>query len=103
MPDVLSFDASGVAPRSAFDIIPDGWYRAWITESEMKPTTKGGEYLQLVWEILDGEHKGRKVWDRLNLKNASQAAVDIAQQTLSAICHATGVMRIANTGQLHGK
>jgi hypothetical protein len=103
MPDVMNFDATGIAPRTVFDTIPAGWYRAWITDSEMKPTAKGGEYLQLVWEILDGEHKGRKVWDRLNVKNANAKAQEIAQESLSAICHAIGVMKISNTGQLHGK
>jgi hypothetical protein len=35
--------------------------------------------------------QGRKIFDRLNLVNAEpDQAVEIAQRTLSAICHATG-------------
>jgi Protein of unknown function (DUF669) len=104
MPDVLSFDATTVAPAAPRDVLPAAWYRAWIIDSELKPTKAGdGEYLQLVWEILDGDHAARRVWDRLNVKNPNETAQKIAQEALSAICHAVGVLRIANTGQLHGK
>ena len=36
----------------------------------MKATKAGtGQYLQLGFQILDGPHKGRKLWARLNLDN----------------------------------
>ena len=41
--------------------------------------------------------------DRLNLNNPNQIAVDIAQRTLSAICHATGVMTPQHSSELHDK
>ena len=98
MPDAFGFDATEVEPRAALDVIPDGWYRAWITDSEMKANARGtGEYLQLVWTILDEEQKGRKIWDRLNVKNTNETAQEIARASLSAICHAIGVMRIQHT------
>ena len=37
-----------------------------------------GSYLNLTFEILDGNYKGRKVWSRLNLDNPNQQAVQIA-------------------------
>lgn len=100
----INFNAENVAPMQAFDPIPAGWQVAHITESEMKETKKGnGHYLQLVWEILDGKYKGRKVWDRLNIHNPNPIAQEIGQQNLSAICHAVGQLHVADSSMLHNQ
>jgi hypothetical protein len=100
----LNFDANNVEPRDSFDPIPTSWQIAEATDSEMKPTkTSGGEYLQIEWTITEGDFKNRKVWSRLNLKNANPTAVEIAQRDLSSICRATGVMQVQDSSALHGK
>lgn len=99
-----AFNAHEVEPQDDFSPIPDGEYNVMIEDSEMKPTKAGtGEYLQLTLNVLDGQYAGRKLWDRLNLVNPNQTAVDIAQRTLSAICHAVGVMNPKDSAELHGK
>ncbi|MCG8394757.1 MAG: DUF669 domain-containing protein [Pseudomonadales bacterium] len=73
-----------------------------ITSSEMKPTKdNAGAYLELVFTVMDGEHQGRKVWERLNVQNNNAQAVEIAQKQLSAICHCVGVFQVSDTSQLH--
>jgi hypothetical protein len=73
-----------------------------VKESDMKPTANGrGNYIQLNLEILEGEHQGRTLIERLNIDNPNQQAVDIAQRTLNAICVAVGKMSIADTQELH--
>jgi hypothetical protein len=100
----LNFDANNVPPTSPFTPLPNGKYTMAIVESEVKPTANGaGKYLQLTLQVLDGDHKGKKVWERLNIVNNSKEAQDIAQRQLSAICHATGVMKLSNSSQLHDK
>jgi len=102
MPTLSGFDATQVDPLSSFEPLPNGRYVAAITGSEFKPTKNGnGQYLELTFEVLEGDHKGRKLWARLNLKNPSAEAVRIAEQELSAICHATGVMRPGDSVELH--
>lgn len=102
--NLQGFNAQEVEPQSSFDPIPAGEYAAMITDSEMKPTKNGaGEYLQLVFDICDGEHEGRKVFARLNLNNPNQTAVEIAQRELSAICHAVGVLTPNDSSDLHDK
>lgn len=97
----INFDANNVDPNQAFEPVPNGDYRAHIVETDIKDTKDGGgKYAQLVWEILDGEYKGRKVWDRLNIVNRNETAQNIAQRSLSAICHATGVLQLHDTNQL---
>lgn len=100
----MDFNAANVEPNSPFEPIPNDKYRAAITESEIKPTKNGnGRYLQLVWEVLEGPFKGRKIWDRLNIDNPNQQAQEIAQRTLSAICRAAGVLHVKDSQQLHDK
>lgn len=100
----LNFDATNVQPAAALDPIPSGWYNCIMTESEMKPTEKpGGMYLETTMQVMDGAYAGRKVFDRLNLQNANPIAVEIAYKQLSAICHAVGVIQVANSQQLHNR
>ena len=90
-----SFDATSVEPTTAYELLPAGKYRAQIVESEMRVTKNGmGQFLWLMLDILEGEHKGRKIFDQLNLVNPNPTTVEIAQRTLSAICHATGKMQV---------
>ncbi len=77
----------------SFDVVPAGEYEAVITDSEMKSTLAGtGRYLNLTLQILNGPCQNRKVFDKLNLDNPSDKAVQIARGTLSAICRAVGVL-----------
>lgn len=99
----LNFNASQVKPNTALEPVPSGQYPVMITKSEMKPTKNGrGQYIELEMTIQGGEFGGRKLFDRLNIVNDNQTAVDIAYGTLSAICHVTGRLQIQNTEQLHG-
>lgn len=98
----LNFDATTVAPQQPIEAIPAGWYKAAVTESELVPTADGsGTRLKYELTILEGPFKGRKVFDGFNLSNANPQAVEIAQQQLSALCHATGVLRVQDSTQLH--
>lgn len=99
----LNFNAAQVEPNKALEAIPSGTYPVIITKSEEKPTKSGnGSYIELEMTIQGGEYNGRKVFDRLNIRNPNQQAVDIAYSTLSAICHVTGRINITDTQQLHG-
>lgn len=98
----INFNAAEVEPQKAFDPLPAGNYVAVITESEEKATKAGtGSYLQLTFEVIEGQYQGRKVWARLNLNNPNETAVSIARAELSAICHAVNVIDLKDTTQLH--
>ena len=104
MANLGNFNASEIEPQGSFEPIPAGWYTAMIVDSEMKATKNGtGEYLQLRLDIIDGDHQGRVLFDRLNLNNQNQTAVEIAQRQLSAICRAVGVMQPQDSSDLHDK
>lgn len=101
----LNFDASQVQPAEAPEAVPAGWYVAAIVESEMKPTkdnhVTGNAYLELKEKILEGEHAGKYIFDRLNLQHQNPVTVEIAYRQLSSYCHSTGVIQVADSSQLH--
>jgi hypothetical protein len=58
----LDFNANTVEPATDFEPIPAGKYVAAVVASEMKPTKAGtGNYLELTFEVLEGEFKGRMI------------------------------------------
>lgn len=68
----------------------------------MKPNKAGtGEYLQLKFEVLEGEYQKRLLWVWLNLKHPNPTAVKLAQAELSAICRAVSLMNPGDSEELH--
>lgn len=102
----FTFDASTVPPSKAFDPLPAGWYRMRITKAEIKGSEKAGDMLALEHEIDEQahpEHRGRKVFSNLCINHQNVQAREIARRTLSALCHAIGVLQLTDTTQLLGK
>lgn len=99
----LNFDAQSVAPQATYTPIPAGVYTTLIVDSEVKPTKSGGTQAIFTLQVADGQFAGRKVFARLNVRNASAEAERIGQAQLSALCHAAGVLQLQDTAQLHGK
>lgn len=88
-----------------FSPAPEGNYTVMITEAEMKPTQSGGQRLALDIEIVDGEHKGKKFWDSLNLVNQSAVAEGIAQRSFAQICQGIGLdpSKVTDTSEIKMK
>ncbi len=102
MADLSGFNAAEIEPAVGFEPVPAGKYAAVITDSEFKPNKAGtGEYLQLSFQITAGEYQNRLLWARLNLKNPSSVAVQIAKGELAAICHAVDVLQPNDSADLH--
>ena len=49
------------------------------------------------------EFKGRKIWNNLNVQNQNQDTMKYALADLSAICHATGNIKLQDSAALHFK
>lgn len=95
-------DTTNIDPASRFEIIPRGLYPVEIVASEEKATQDGkGSYIELEMSILDGPYMNHKLWDRLNLNNPNQKAVEIAQRTLAQICHAVSKIGVTQSEELH--
>lgn len=103
MSDFGGFDATVVEPATGNGggPIPAGKYKAMIVKGEKRQNKKkNGSLFEFVFEVVDGEHKGRRLWSYINFENPSSQCQSIGRAELSAICHATGVLRPQQTAQL---
>ena len=92
------------AGTGSLPLIPPGKYRAVFIDSEMKPSSTGGQYLQLKAVIIHGEHQDVEFIERLNIVNQNATAVKIAYETLAKIAKAVGLAQIpADSSMLHNK
>ena len=99
-----NFNAAEIPEQDSFEPIPAGWYTAMITASEEKSTKAGtGSYLQLRIDVISGQYENRVLFERLNLDNPNDTAVQIAQRTLASICRAVGIMSPTSSHDLHDK
>ena len=99
----FDFDPTTVEP-SKFGLCPIGEYIVEVVESDVKAPAKDpvGRYIELKMIVLDGPQVGRKITDRLNVKNKSETASDIAQRTLVDILEAIGYKeQFRDTSVLH--
>ncbi len=100
--NLRGFDARNVQEMNDFEPIPAGKYMAAITESAMKPTKAGdGSFLELQFQVLEGEYRGRLLWARLNLDNKNDLTAKIARAQLAEVCRATNVLTPNDSAELH--
>jgi len=105
--DLSEFDAmlAGTKPQEKrqYETIRPGTYFVEIVSEDTKQTKAGdGEYLELVLRIEHGEFAGQRIWDRLNLKNRSTKAVEIALATLRSIQRACRIDKLGSSADLVG-
>lgn len=103
MADLNGFNADEHEP-SSYEQIPEGTYRAWVIESELRETKAGnGSYLNLKLEIIDGPMKGRTIYTMIMREHPKQKVVDIGNSQLADLCRATGVLAPKRSEDLHEK
>lgn len=97
-----TFDTSTAEKRQGFEVIR-GTFPAQIIESDVVATKTGGTGAKFTFEIIDGPHKGRKVWGFINIQSNSAEAQRIGQSELRELCESVGLSRVDNTDLLHFK
>src|SRR5687768_16673133 len=100
-----SQDIDTAKPLDSFEPIPAGTYEAVMIDSEAVPTKKaGGERIKMTWQIISGEHEGRKVFDSANTRNENPKAVEIGMRQLKSIALAVGhTGPLTDSADLHDK
>lgn len=85
-----------------FTAIPAGKYPVVMYKSDYKETkAKTGHYLQCQLKVISGKHKGKVLFENLNLDNPNPVAVDIANKALNSICKACGKVGVQDSEELH--
>jgi hypothetical protein len=102
---IFSFDSSTVEKReNNFELLPAGWYVAQITESDIVKLKSGkGDGIKLTFDILSDSHRGRKIWQTLNVRHEIADTERIAQEQLGQLCDSIGIVRMTDTAELHNK
>ena len=103
----MPFDPSQHGDMNDRSPIPAGDYTCYLESFERKQNSKRtGYFLSITFQVVDGEHKGRKLWSNLNLDNPNHKAVAIAESELATLCRAAGVAGLRdewNPVELGGK
>ena len=102
----FSFDATGIdtSDDRGFEPLPQGKYNAMVIESAVKDSKAGGQYVELVCQVLDGKHINRKIWHRLNIVNDNSVAENIGRKDLAVLMINLGLPpQMVDTQELHGK
>lgn len=100
----FNFDATQVTPAAApnYGPLPKGIYTAIVMDTDVKTTKNGdGQYIAVTFQIVDGEHANRRVWQNINVSNPNKQAEDIGRSELAALCFACGVDKLTDTEELH--
>jgi len=73
-------------------LVPVSTYTAQITDACVaQPQSGNGCYIGLTWQITEGEHEGRYVWQNITFLHSSVQAVTIGRRQFKDLCVATGV------------
>ena len=67
----MDFNAGDYQARTEMAAVPAGKYLCRIEDTERKNTKNNeAQYLQITHVVTEGEYKGRKIFERLNLWTA---------------------------------
>lgn len=77
--------------------VPAGDYLVCPVEAAMKTTKAGtGQFIRVVFEVIDGEYRRRKLWQNFTWINPSEKAQEIGRGQFSAMCKAMGMSGIVD-------
>jgi hypothetical protein len=86
------------------EVLPAGTYRAVMTGTEVKTSSKNNKYMSVTLEIVaPPEFAGRKLWDNLNLGHPTPETRRMAEQRLKSYCAAVGAGVVMDTNSLFNK
>lgn len=101
-----NFDINERADEGAvteFTPIPAGMYKV-VCEAAEETTTKstGTEAMSFEWRVDNGEHKGRKLWDQLNVDHPNTSYSGREANRFRDICKSTGTVKPNSLGDFPG-
>jgi hypothetical protein len=101
----IDYDASQAQPKADFALLPNGIYRAVATESDVKiAKTSGKAYYAYKFQIMEGVHKGRLLYQNFYVNSTNEIALAINKSNWEALVFATvGPCIVQDTNDLLSK
>lgn len=98
----LNYQVNDQELENSFEALPSGDYIVVIEDSDIVQTKSGdGHYIKLTYQIIDGNFKGSKLFENINIDNPNPQAVQIAKKTLNSIGVAINLSTIKDTSEMH--
>lgn len=96
-----TFYTSQLPKENTRKALPAGEYVAVLDKAEIKTTKAGdGQYLNLQFKVVDGQHKGGVFFDIINIANPNAQAVEIGLARLNTLLTIGGLNQCGSTEYL---
>jgi hypothetical protein len=97
------FDASTGDTIQGMEPMPKGVYPMNAIESKVTITKDGrGSFLDFIFAVTDGPHKGRRIYQNMTWRNDNPKAVEIGHRQFRTFCQSIGMLTVKNTAETHG-
>lgn len=87
-----------------FKLLPNGWYRALLTEAELKKTNDdSGSYIHCRWDIVGDDYEGRVLFSNITWENNGEnkeKAESVGRQQINILCEINGIVHLKDTEEL---
>ena len=98
-----NFNADSIeAPKSDFELLPPANYNVRVLEATEATTKAGDPGIKLTFEVTDGEHSGRRLWDRAWIRHHKETFASREQSRFASFCRAVGVPQPKSTDEFLG-
>lgn len=102
----MKFNAANIPPQEPRESgpMPDGPYPIEVEQAaEMDNRAGTGRYLELVLRVIDGPHRGRKLWVRYTSQHESEKAETIGLAQIRDASVALGKPQWEHESELQGR
>ena len=103
---LLNFTTEGIDlnNRPKAGPIPAGQYNVRIEETDVLALkSSNGHRVSIETVLVDGQYEGRRLWASITLQHDSEKVTEIGQRQFAELVNAAGLVKIADTTELHGK
>ena len=98
----ISFTEQEIAEAGKYDLIPAGNYVAQVIKSELKQNANGnGNRLSLYFQIIEGELRGRTLYQDITIRNTNETAMKIGREQMAEIAKACNLTKIGDSSEIH--
>lgn len=102
--DDFSFDAAGIDTSPRANLLTAGDYLFICQKAEVKETKeKTGRYVDCEFVVVSDGAKGRRVWNKFNIENPNDTAVQIGKRDLALFMAAIGLQSFRSLRELQDK
>lgn len=95
---------AGIAPSTGAVVLPKDWYTLVCTSDEVVDISDNrGRLLKQMWSVVDGPHKGAKIFVNLNLWHINEDTAKSAWSDIAAQMAALGMTQLNDTREMHNR